>query len=356
MATTIKKLSFRIKNSLIIGMIDQLVGFEFQFIPAEFRILLGSVGISQLNEAITDRNVRGELLGDSPATLWEREAVLPGIGLNHFDIFRAKNIKQGIIDEIKNQFDFQFIEQKRQANNSGQNSATAHNLSESEQKLIWQDLQGQISDFLETIPKSRLSSFKFNNIEKDLKKIEKRSNGSNFNNGFWTQTWKKLNNIKRKDFKNKMTNRHIAFTNKKRMAINKMEMDKTIKQKKVKALELEGLCYDPNSQDVRLCAGMPVIARKNSKELNIFNNETFIIKSIKLKDNIIVVFDEGREQEVPIPEFTKMFNVAYCITVHKSQGATFDEAYTIHEFEQFDTRLKYVALSRATDINLINII
>ena len=165
-----------------------------------------------------------------------------------------------------------------------------------------------------------------------------------------------INKIKKTDFQNKMTNRHIAFTNKKRMAINKMEMDKMIKQKKVKALELEGLSYDPNSQDVRLCAGMPVIARKNNKELNIFNNETFIIKSIKLKENIIVVYDEGREQEVPIPEFTKMFNVAYCITVHKSQGATFDEAYTIHEFEQFDARLKYVALSRATDINLINII
>ena len=55
-------------------------------------------------------------------------------------------------------------------------------------------------------------------------------------------------------------------------------------------------------------------------------------------------------------EFTKIFNIAYCITVHKSQGATFDEAYTIHEFNQFDERLKYVALSRATDINLINII
>ena len=69
-----------------------------------------------------------------------------------------------------------------------------------------------------------------------------------------------------------------------------------------------------------------------------------------------MVFDEGREQEVPIPEFTKMFNVAYCITVHKSQGQTIDEPYTIHEFEQFDQRLKYVALSRSTDINLINII
>jgi ATP-dependent exoDNAse (exonuclease V) alpha subunit len=163
-----------------------------------------------------------------------------------------------------------------------------------------------------------------------------------------------IGKIKKTDFKNTMTNRHICFTNKKRIAINKMEMDKMIKSKRVKAFELDGLDYDPNSQDVRLCAGMPVIARKNSKELNIFNNETFTIKAIKQK--VIVVVDEGKEQEVPIPEFTKMFNVAFCITTHKSQGATFDEPYTIHEFDQFDKRLKYVALSRATDINLINII
>ena len=165
-----------------------------------------------------------------------------------------------------------------------------------------------------------------------------------------------INNIKKTDFKNKMTNRHICFTNKKRMTINKMEMDRMIKLKKVKAFELEGLNYDPNSQNVRLCAGMPIIARRNNKELNIFNNETFTIKAIKKTDNVIVIIDDGKEQQVPIPEFTKMFNIAFCITTHKSQGATFDEPYTIHEFEQFDERLKYVALSRATDINLINII
>jgi hypothetical protein len=150
-----------------------------------------------------------------------------------------------------------------------------------------------------------------------------------------------IRKIKKTDFKNTMTNRHIAFTNKKRIAINKMEMDKMIKQKKVKALELEGLCYDPNSQDVRLCTGMPVIARKNSKELNIFNNETFTIKAIKKTDNVIVVVDDGKEQQVPIPEFTKMFNIAFCITTHKSQGATFDEPYSIHEFEQFDENTKF---------------
>jgi ATP-dependent exoDNAse (exonuclease V) alpha subunit len=165
-----------------------------------------------------------------------------------------------------------------------------------------------------------------------------------------------IRKIKKTDFKNKMTNRHIAFTNKKRMEINKIMMDQTIKNKKVKALELKALDYDPNSQDVRLCTGMPVIARKNSKLLHIFNNETFTIKAIKRTENEITVEDEGREHTVPIPEFTKIFNVAYCITVHKSQGATFDDAYTIHEFNQYDERLKYVALSRATDINLINII
>jgi hypothetical protein len=74
-----------------------------------------------------------------------------------------------------------------------------------------------------------------------------------------------INSIKKADFNNVMANRHICFTNKKRMAINKMMMDQTIKAKKVRPLELKKLYYDPNSQDVKLCAGMPVIARKNDK-------------------------------------------------------------------------------------------
>jgi hypothetical protein len=126
-----------------------------------------------------------------------------------------------------------------------------------------------------------------------------------------------INKITKSDFKNEMTSKGISFTNKTRIEVNSREMDKMIKQKKVKPLELKKLSYDPNSQDVKLCAGMPIISRKNNKE---------------------------------------MFNVAFCITCHKSQGATFDEPYTIYEFDQFDSRLKYVALSRATDINLINII
>ena len=101
---------------------------------------------------------------------------------------------------------------------------------------------------------------------------------------------------------------------------------------------------------------MPIISRRNNKDLNIYNNETYTIKEIRNKEKLVIVIDYGKEQAVPILEFTKMFNLAFCITTHKSQGSTFDEPYTIHEWEHFDDRLRYVALSRSTDINLINII
>ena len=165
-----------------------------------------------------------------------------------------------------------------------------------------------------------------------------------------------INKIRRSDFKNEMTTKHISFTNKKRMEINKIMMEQEIRRKKVKPLELKALNYDPNSQDVKLCSGMPIIARKNNKELNVFNNETFTIRTIRLSTSEIIIEDDGKLQSIPIDEFTKMFNVAYCITCHRAQGETYDVEYTIHEFNQFDERLKYVAMSRAVDIKLINII
>ena len=47
--------------------------------------------------------------------------------------------------------------------------------------------------------------------------------------------------------------------------------------------------------------------------------------------------------------------VAYCITIHKAQGLSYDHAYTIHEWHKLDARLKYVALSRCTKLEYINI-
>ena len=165
-----------------------------------------------------------------------------------------------------------------------------------------------------------------------------------------------INNVKITDFTHLYADRHICFTNKKRIQINKYMMDKAVKANKCRkqTLKFSKLAYDDNSQDVELLSGMPIIARKNCKELNICNNETFTIKEIKHSKNIIVIEDVDKKQEVRFEDFQKLFYVAYCITTHKAQGASFDHPYTIHEFARFDERMKYVALSRATDIKFIN--
>jgi hypothetical protein len=167
-----------------------------------------------------------------------------------------------------------------------------------------------------------------------------------------------INNLTQADFNKKYTKRHISFTNAKRITTNNFMMEQEVKcavRKGKKPLKLNKLEYDPNSQDVQLVSGMPIIARKNSKELNIANNETFVISEIRHTKKVIIIEEDGRTMEIKFDDFQHMFYVAFCITIHKSQGCSFDHEYTIHEFNRFDERLKYVALSRATKKEYINI-
>jgi hypothetical protein len=81
---------------------------------------------------------------------------------------------------------------------------------------------------------------------------------------------------------------HLSYTNATRKKINEQMMKKVVAQKKKKPLELDALDYDGNSQDVKLVAGMPVIARVNNIKFGIVNNQTFVTKEIRQKDQIIV--------------------------------------------------------------------
>ena len=168
-----------------------------------------------------------------------------------------------------------------------------------------------------------------------------------------------INKIKKKDFTNKMTNMHISFTNKKRIEINKLMMNKIILENPDEnVIEFKKLYYDDNSQDVKIIKGMPIIARRNCKELNIANNDCFTIKEINHEEKLIIIGDEQDEGEIKIEfkNFQQYFYVAYCITCYKVQGMTYDEEYTIHEWEKYNEEMKYVSLSRATNKDLINII
>ena len=99
--------------------------------------------------------------------------------------------------------------------------------------------------------------------------------------------------------------------------------------------------------------GMPVIARINKKSFDIVNNETFKVEQIG-KDNITLK-NEMKTIKLPIKDISRTLNIAFCSTVHKSQGETYDKPYTIHEWKRMDKTLRYVAISRSSNINNINI-
>jgi len=87
---------------------------------------------------------------------------------------------------------------------------------------------------------------------------------------------------------------------------------------------------------VKLLSGMPVIARVKNIKLEVVNNQTFSIKEIRQKEGIIMLQDEDQKIEVEINQFQHNFHVAYCLTIHKSQGTTFDQPYTLHEWDRLD--------------------
>ncbi len=104
-----------------------------------------------------------------------------------------------------------------------------------------------------------------------------------------------------------------------------------------------------------ICKGMPVIARINNKSFDVINNEVFNVD--KIDDEFITISNELKDsKQIPVNQFNRMFYLALCITIHKSQGATFDEKYTIHEWSKQNRKLKYVAISRATDAKNIQIV
>jgi hypothetical protein len=150
--------------------------------------------------------------------------------------------------------------------------------------------------------------------------------------------------------------KNICFTNAKRLDINSKCMKRFLDEFKPKiTFEVKSLSYDKNTQPYTLCKNMPVISRVNRNSLNIMNNELFKVKQINDED-IEVVNDMKQCIKVLKKDFHKLFLLAFCITTHKSQGDTIDERYCIYEFERFSSRMKYVATSRATKYEYINII
>jgi 5-methylcytosine-specific restriction enzyme A len=169
-----------------------------------------------------------------------------------------------------------------------------------------------------------------------------------------------INNLTPEDFQSdlKIDNEiNICWTNNTRKKINSKYMDAAYKKAKTSNyITLKKLEYDDNSQDVTLVNKTPLIAKVNNGNLKLINNERYIIKKVDNKTKEIIIKNDRNEIKIKADEFQKLFRIGYAFTTHSAQGMSIDKPYTIHEFNKMDQKLKYVALSRATKYENINII
>ena len=193
--------------------------------------------------------------------------------------------------------------------------------------------------------------------------------------------------IDKTKFKNKLCRYSVSYLNKTRRKINKIWNEKEREEgdlfieKPTTYIDKEGQTITLNDdypQDAYIYEGLPLIARRNIKKKEaLFNNEEFVVEGIdgekitckskmgrgKRNEDGELILDSNN---VPIVEdhyytcnakyFHRDFLMGYCITIHKAQGSTIREKYTIHDWEILSKPLKYTALSRATKVSNINII
>ena len=117
---------------------------------------------------------------------------------------------------------------------------------------------------------------------------------------------------------------------------------------------------------------MPLVCwktKKEKKKIVFANSEIWLVMELGVeKVQLQRKFEEvdreaGKTQqdmptlEMPYGELQGYFRPGYCITVHMSQGKTFRERFTIHDWnvKYMVGRGRYVALSRGSQADLVQI-
>lgn len=163
-----------------------------------------------------------------------------------------------------------------------------------------------------------------------------------------------------------LTRLHVAYTHKTRMALNETCMKKFAPSEGTRLVP-----KDPDiekSQDIVLHCGMPLLChhtKKSAGEALFANADVWLCESydadkVQLRRQLEDADGNKRQCDMPLlevdyAELAYRFYPGYCITVHSSQGMTFREPYTIHDwdFVHMKGRGRYVAMSRGQRIGQV---
>ena len=152
-----------------------------------------------------------------------------------------------------------------------------------------------------------------------------------------------------------LTYRNLCWTNETRKQV--IDKIQNIHPNPVRWLEC-GKKKDPNNtgqnERLMLAIGTPLIARKSIKDKEVAKNEIWNVKTIK--ENEVVLEFKDREETFDLEQIKKKWLSAYCITIHKSQGDTYTDEYTIWDWDKIRKRkdlqaknLRYTAVSRSVN-------
>jgi hypothetical protein len=113
--------------------------------------------------------------------------------------------------------------------------------------------------------------------------------------------------------------------------------------------------FRPIRMDHTNCLQVAIKTLQFNSKLDIINNERYTVKKIDIDTRHLTIQNDRNEIVIHAENFQKLFRIGYAFTTHSSQGMSIDKPYTIHEFNRMSKKLKYVALSRSTKHEYINI-
>jgi hypothetical protein len=154
------------------------------------------------------------------------------------------------------------------------------------------------------------------------------------------------------DMETMINNKNISYKNSTRCRINNICMEYAIGFTEHiildDVLEVEdGFLLE---QKTYMYNGLPVMAIKNSKDLDLVNGEKFIL--INYTDETFTL--QGHTDiTLPIRKFAEYFVVNYCSTAHKCQGETYTEKVILWDWERMkqNKKIAYTACSRSVNYN-----
>ena len=152
----------------------------------------------------------------------------------------------------------------------------------------------------------------------------------------------------------KLTERNLCYTNATRKKVIDIKQDR-LKNPKVVVVENQKVKDDPmgHNNELKYVIGTPLIAYQNNKDLNVAKNEMWYVCGYT--PLTLCEFELDKTIVIEEEDLVKNFLSGYCITIHKSQGETYKDKYTIWDWKKIsesrgiNRRLRYVAQSRSSD-------